>query len=124
MQHAMLSEDAKKMSPRTRARSLWKNYVEWGATFPDKRRAMSQLLMSEKLTAASRSAGNLPFADFNASLAKSMMTGVLRDQPASFVFAILRALAETTMEFMVNEPRKAAGYRDAGFEAFWKAIAK
>jgi hypothetical protein len=33
-------------------------------------------------------------------------------------------LADTTMEFIGREPTQAEQYRDAGFEAFWNAVAK
>jgi hypothetical protein len=37
---------------------------------------------------------------------------------------MLGALAETTMEFMRREPKKAAQYRESGFEMLWAGIAK
>lgn len=123
MQRAMLSSDSSSAAPRERTQHFWKNYVEWGAANPVKRRAMSQLMMSDKLTPENRAAGSLPFAGFTAMLTASMTAGLMRQQPEAFVFALLRTMAETTMDFMANDPTAAAGYRDAGFEAFWRAIA-
>jgi hypothetical protein len=48
----------------------------------------------------------------------------LKDLDPAFVGALLTALAETTMDFVVREPARAEHYRTAGFEAFWNAIGK
>jgi hypothetical protein len=48
----------------------------------------------------------------------------LRDQPPAFAAAIMRSLADTTMDFMSNEPELAERYCEAGFEAYWNAIAR
>jgi hypothetical protein len=49
--------------------------------------------------------------------------GAMRHQPPSFVSAILSAIADTTMDFIVREPAHAKRYTKAGFDAFWKAVA-
>ena len=64
------------------------------------------------------------FADINEMIQTSIASGVLRDHPPAFVSAILNALAETTMDFIVREPADAERYRQAGFEAFWNAIVR
>ena len=50
--------------------------------------------------------------------------GVRTDQPAAFISAILIALAETTIGFVQREPAQAEQYKRAGFDAFWRAVAK
>jgi hypothetical protein len=35
----------------------------------------------------------------------------------------MRSLADTTMDFMGNEPEQAERYCEAGFEAYWNAMA-
>jgi hypothetical protein len=47
----------------------------------------------------------------------------LRDQPTAFIAAIMRSLADTTMDFMSNEPEHAQRYCDTGFAAYWSAVA-
>lgn len=64
------------------------------------------------------------FAEVNTLLHETTARGVLRDHPPAFVAAIMGSLAETTMDFISREPRRAERYSAAGFEAFWNAIGK
>ena len=40
----------------------------------------------------------------------------------SFVLAILNSLAETTMDFMLQDPAKAEDHCQAGFNALWRIL--
>lgn len=111
-------------SVRERAQYVWDKFVDWGVAQPEKRRAMAQLAVSERLTEQSRSTGMQSFAHINEMIQTSVASGALRDQPPAFVSAIMSALAETTMDFIVREPADAQRYRQAGFDAFWNAIAQ
>jgi AcrR family transcriptional regulator len=111
-------------SVEQRTRHVWQQYVDWGVAFPDKRRAIAQLSVSDRLSEQTCAAGMQAFADVNEMMEKSVASGVLRNQPPAFVAAIMGALADTTMEFMERHPAQAGHYRDAGFEAFWHAVAK
>jgi tripartite-type tricarboxylate transporter receptor subunit TctC len=42
---------------------------------------------------------------------------------ASFVSAIMSAIGDTTMDSIVREPARAKRYTNAGFDAFWNAVA-
>jgi AcrR family transcriptional regulator len=107
-----------------RARHVWDRYVDWGVANPLKRKALSQLSVSERIDRDVREAGNAGFAQINLLMQESVAGGALKDQPPAFVGAILSSLAETTMEFILREPDAAERYRRAGFEAFWAAIAQ
>jgi hypothetical protein len=48
--------------------------------------------------------------------------GAMRHQPPSFVSAIMSAIGDTTMDFIMREPGQAKRYRKAGFDAFWNAV--
>jgi hypothetical protein len=109
---------------QNRARHVWQKYVDWGVAFPQKRRAMAQLAVSDRLTEHSRAAGMNAFADVNEMVRTSIASGVLRDHPPAFAAAILGAIAETTMDFIERDAAQAERYRNAGFEAFWSAVAK
>ena len=43
--------------------------------------------------------------------------------PMSFVASIMNALAEATMDFMIQDPANAKKHCKAGFNALWRAIA-
>jgi AcrR family transcriptional regulator len=88
MREVMMEGYPKNGTVQNRARHVWQKYVDWGVAFPQKRRAMAQLAVSDRLTEHSR------------------------------------AIAETTMDFIERDAAQAERYRNAGFEAFWSAVAK
>jgi AcrR family transcriptional regulator len=123
LRDVMMTTYPKHASVRRRAQYVWNQFVDWGVAHPHKRRAMAQLSVSDRLTEHARATGMQAFADVNVLLDESIASGTLRDHPPAFVAAILAALAETTMDFIAREPADAERYRNAGFEAFWNAIA-
>jgi AcrR family transcriptional regulator len=106
------------------ARHVWNGYVDWGVANPQKRKAMSQLTVSDRITPQTKEVGMAGFSQINAMMQESVAGGALKDQPSAFVGAIMSSLAETTMEFILREPAMAERYKSAGFDAFWAAIAK
>jgi AcrR family transcriptional regulator len=124
MREVMMAAYPKSESVEKRARYVWQQYVDWGVAFPDKRRAVTQLAVSDRLSEQTRAIGLEAFADVSEMMETSIASGVLRDQPPAFVAAIMGSLADTTMEFIERDPAQAGRYRDAGFEAFWHAVAK
>ena len=44
--------------------------------------------------------------------------------PAAFVSAVMSAIADTTMDFIAREPAEAGRTTKAGFDAFWKGVAR
>jgi AcrR family transcriptional regulator len=124
MREVMMEGYPKNGTVQNRARHVWQKYVDWGVAFPQKRRAMAQLAVSDRLTEHSRAAGMNAFADVNEMVRTSIASGVLRDHPPAFAAAILGAIAETTMDFIERDAAQAERYRNAGFEAFWSAVAK
>ena len=120
---AMLAGIPASGAARERWRHFWDRYLDWGADQPAKRRAMRQLVVSDRITAQSREIGNRGFRDLEAMMAESRAAGVLRDQPAEFVAAVMEALAEAMLEFIAREPGRRQHYKQAGFEALWCAVA-
>jgi AcrR family transcriptional regulator len=107
---------------RERALYLWTSYVDWGVANPHKRKVMLVLSASERITEQSRTVGMQAFADAGMLIADCIARGHLRDQSPAFASAIMGALAETTMDFIVREPRQRQKYLDAGFNSFWNAV--
>lgn len=105
-----------------RARHVWDRYIDWGVAHPARHRAVSQLAISDRITARSKEVAGAMFAEVDAMLLGGL--GLRTDQPAAFVSAILIALAETTMGFVQREPAEAERYKRAGFDAFWRAVSR
>jgi AcrR family transcriptional regulator len=124
LRHAMLDGFPAAERMAVQARHAWNGYVAWGVANPLRRKAISQLSVSDRITAQTKEAGMAGFRQINAMLQESLAGGVLKDQPPAFAGAIMVSLAETTMEFILREPAEAERYKNAGFEAFWAAIAR
>jgi AcrR family transcriptional regulator len=124
MREAMLTGYPRRASIRERAGHVWRTYVDWGIAHPDGRKVMAQLSVSRCIAPQTRDAGAAPFGDVQGMLREAMAKGVLKELDPAFVGALLTALAETAMDFIVREPERAQEYRSAGFEAFWNAIGK
>jgi AcrR family transcriptional regulator len=107
-----------------RCRHVWNCYVGWSSTNPQKRKAMGQLAVSDRITELNKKLGTEAFGEINQMMRESLAGGVLKDQPPGFASAIMTAIADTTMEFIAREPGKARQYTKAGFEAFWKAVTR
>jgi AcrR family transcriptional regulator len=109
---------------KQRARHVWDSYIDWGISFPAKRRAMARLSVSDRITEKSRLAGMAGFDDAASMMEEIIARGGLRDRPSAFAASIMLALAETAMDFISRYPDEADRYRAAGFDAFWNAASK
>jgi AcrR family transcriptional regulator len=107
-----------------RSRHVWDRYIGWGSAHPLKRRAMRQLAVSDRITEETRKLVGDAFGEVNAMMRECAAGGAMRRQPASFVAAVMTAIADATMDFIAREPARAQRYTEAGFDAFWKAVAE
>jgi len=123
LRDAMLPGYPNSRDLKTRLHHAWHTYVGWGVANPGKRKVMALLMMSDRVSEASRRSGSEDFKDIHQHMQEGTACGALRDQPTAFIAAIMRSLADTTMDFMSNEPQHAERYCDAGFAAYWNAIA-
>jgi AcrR family transcriptional regulator len=123
LSEAMVPPASKSSDARERLRLGWQQYVRWGVSYPQKRKVLAQLGVSDRITEQSKVAGMRAFTEINEMLQESISSSALRDRPPAFVGAIMASLAETTMDFMARDPTHADAYTTSGFEAFWNAIA-
>jgi AcrR family transcriptional regulator len=103
---------------------LWNRFIDWGANSPDKRRALRQLSVSEKITEASKNAGQAMFHGFQTAVEYGCRTGILREQPISFLGGVIQALADMVLETASRDAAKGSQYKDLGWETLWSAIAR
>lgn len=102
---------------------IWSNWMGWALSNPEKRRALAQLVVSDEITPAARAAGHKTMAGVGGLLERSRANGPLRNVPMGFVAALMNALAEATMDFMIHDPTNAKKHCKAGFDALWRVIA-
>jgi AcrR family transcriptional regulator len=105
-----------------RSRHVWDRFVGWGSAHPLKRRAMRQLAVSDRITEESKKLVADAFGEFDDMMRACVAGGAMRHEPPSFVSAIMSAIGDTTMDFIMREPGQAKRYRKAGFDAFWNAV--
>jgi hypothetical protein len=110
---------------RRRLQYRWKpkSVKEWAVSNPERRRALLQLNVSDEITPATRTAGHKTTMGIAELMQQMRAGGPMHNVPMTFVAAIMNALAEATMDFMIQDPANAKKHCRAGFDAFWRAIA-
>jgi AcrR family transcriptional regulator len=107
-----------------RNRYVWNRFIDWGSAHPLKRRAMRQLAVSDRITEESKRLVGNAFGEFDDMMRESASGGAMKHQPPSFVSAIMSAIGDATMDFIARKPAEAKRYTEAGFDAFWKGVAR
>jgi len=102
---------------------VWSHSMDWAMSNPEKRRALAQLVVSDEITPASRAAGHETMTAVAELLERSRANGPLRNAPMGFVVAMMNALGDATMDFMINDPTNAKKHSKAGFDALWRVLA-
>jgi AcrR family transcriptional regulator len=101
---------------------LWNQSINWGAENPQKRKAMRQLAVSDKVTEATRARGAAFFSDISTMIEEGFASGILRPEARELLSATLDALTGVILEFIGREPAQLEKYRRSGFDTFWGAI--
>ena len=102
---------------------IWQNWMTWAMSFPDKRRALAQLAVSEEITPETRMAGHKTMAGIAELMERSRAKGPMRTAPMGFVAGLMNSVAEATMDYMVQDPKHAKKHCKSGFDALWRMIA-
>jgi AcrR family transcriptional regulator len=102
---------------------LWSNWLRWATSYPDKRRTLAQLGVSDEITPASRQTGHQSLAGIAKLMERSRENGPMRDAPLAFVVALMSALADATVDFMIHDPANADQHSAAAFDAMWRMLA-
>lgn len=109
-------------SLREQCASMWTNWLNWSATFPEKRRVLALLEVEAAVTAASRTVGHQAMSPIAQLLDQVRQQGPMRDMPLGFVVGLMTSLADATIDFMIREPARAERFRAEGFEALWRIV--
>lgn len=101
---------------------MWSNWMRWATSNPGKRRALALLSVSDDIDQESRAVSHKAMADVAELLQRARADGPMRDAPMEFVAALMNALAEATMDFMVDDPANADEHCRAGFDALCRML--
>lgn len=101
---------------------VWRNWMNWAMSNPEKRRALAQLVVSDEIRLETRAAGHKTMAHFAELLERGRAHGAMQKAPMGFVVAIMNSVAEATMEFMTQDPANAKKHSKVGFDALWRML--
>jgi AcrR family transcriptional regulator len=102
---------------------IWTHWLCWAMSCPEKRRTLAHLGVSDDITADSRNIAHRMMAGIAKLLEQSRENGPMRDAPLGFVVALMSALADATIDFMIHDPANADEHRMAAFDAMWRMLA-
>jgi AcrR family transcriptional regulator len=102
---------------------IWRNCGSWAVRFPEKRKALAQLSVSDEITPATRATGHRTMARFAELMERIRVSGPMRNVSRNFVLALMNSVAEATMDQMIQDPANAKKHSRAGFEALWRMLA-
>jgi len=102
---------------------MWRNWLRWAASHPDRRRTLAQLSVSDEITPESRQTGQRAMAGIAKLLERSRENGPMRDAPLGFVVTLMNALAEATIDYIIRDPANADAHSEAAFDALWRMVA-
>ena len=122
MASAALKNLPRNASLRKQLLSVWSNWMHWVISDPDKRRALAQLGVSDEITPKTRALSRTPMAGIAELLEQCRAAGPMREASMSFVLSVMNSLAETTMDFMLQDPKNAQKHCQVGFDALWRVL--
>jgi AcrR family transcriptional regulator len=108
---------------RDQMASMWKGWLRWATAAPDKRRTLAQLAVSDEITNTSRDIGRSAMGGAAEILERSRANGPMQAVPLGLVAGLMNAVADATVEFILQDPANYDAHSRAGFEALWRMIA-
>jgi AcrR family transcriptional regulator len=102
---------------------VWNHWLNWATSFPEKRRTLAQLDVSDDITADTHRIVGVGFKTITELLERSRAGGPMQDAPLGYVLALMTAVAETTVDSMISDPADADTKRQLGFDAMWRILA-
>ena len=117
LKHHPASED-----PREEFFHVWRNWMNWAVANPQKRKALTQLGVSDEISPETRMAGHKTMAPVAELLERARANGPMQKTPKAFVGALMQSIAEATMDFMMQDPAHAQKHSKDGFDAMWRML--
>jgi AcrR family transcriptional regulator len=108
---------------REQVHHMWNQWLRWATSFPEKRRALAQLEVSDDITAESHRIVSSAFSAIADLMERSRVNGPVREAPPGFVLALTSAVADATSDEMIREPDRAEIYARIAFDAVWRMLA-
>ncbi|SEJ12301.1 transcriptional regulator, TetR family [Azotobacter beijerinckii] len=110
-------------SARDRLFMVWSRLIEWGLNQSTARKALRQLKVSDRVTAASRKRCHAMFQESRAMVEQCLAGHSDPERIAFYIDTILFDLADITMNAIAAKPKEHEAIRQAGFDLFWNGSA-
>lgn len=108
--------------PGEQMRQLWSQRLHWAASCPEKHKALAHLTVSDEITPETREIGQRTMADIIGLLERTHRAGPMRNAPMVFVMALIGAVADVTVDFMIQDPANADMHCRTSFDAVWRML--
>lgn len=107
---------------RAQMLQLWRNWLCWAVSSPEKRMALKHLSVCKDITPRTREAGIQVTGGIAAYIERIRLNGPMRNEPLFFVGSLINSMAEATVECMIMDPANAEQRAMMAFEAIWRAV--
>jgi len=111
-----------KASLQERAWHVWSTYLDWTMDYPEKRKTSAQLSVSDIVTPETRAKTASVSGVIDPTLKELEAREPLKGLPAGFAAAMMAAMQEATMNFIVKHPKQRKELTERGFEVYWHAL--
>ena len=101
---------------------VWLCWLRWAQTYPEKRRALLQLNVSDEVRATSRDTVRCNYGEITALVERARENGPMHAAPFGLFAALMHAVADATIDFINQDPDNADAHRQTSFDALWRMI--
>lgn len=108
---------------RTQMLHVWSHWLRWATSCPEKRRTLAHLSVSDDVASESRETAHRTMAGVAKLVERAREKGPMREAPLGFVVALMSAMADATIDFMIHDPANADKHGMAAFDAMWRMVA-
>ena len=89
--------------PREQLLHLWQHWMNWAVSYPEKRRALAQLGVSDEITPETRAAGHKTMAGLAGLREQIRARGTMRKAPLGVIVEIMNSVAESTIDLVTQD---------------------
>jgi AcrR family transcriptional regulator len=101
---------------------VWTHWLRWATSYSEKRRTLAHLGVSDDINLESHQTASRAMAGIAKLLERSRENGPMSEAPLGFVAALMSALADATIDFMIRDPANADNHGATAFEALWRIV--
>jgi AcrR family transcriptional regulator len=119
---AIMRDFPRRGSVRARAEHIWSAYVGWGVAHPDARQVARLTDLSRSVRPDVRAERARLFSEVDQLERDALSQKRMKILPPGVSGAVLKSLAEMTMDLIAQTPANADELCAVGFELFWSAL--